>query len=98
MVDYDVANNNGGWGWSAGVGCDPQPYFRYFNPFLQSLAHDPDCEYIKKYLPELNDVPAKAIHNWNEEWANYKSTGYPQPIVDFAEQKEKSLKMYKDAI
>lgn len=96
LVDYDVANNNGGWGWSAGVGCDAQPWFRYFNPFLQSKEHDPMCEYIKKYIPELKDVPPKAIHHWDTEWENYTSSGYKKPVVDYKEQKEKSIIMYKD--
>ena len=98
LVDYDVANNNGGWGWSAGVGCDPQPWFRYFNPFLQSKEHDPECVYIKKYLPELKDVPAEDIHNWDTEWVNHKDVDYPKPIVDYSAQRDKSLEMYKDAL
>lgn len=98
LVDYDVANNNGGWLWSAGGGSDAQPWFRYFNPYLQSKEHDPDCEYIKKWIPELKDVPAKSIHNWETEWENYKETKYPKPIFDYATQKEKSIKMYKDAL
>jgi deoxyribodipyrimidine photo-lyase len=98
LVDYDVANNNGGWEWSAGTGADAQPFFRYFNPYMQSEEHDPECEYIKKWIPELKDVPNKAIHNWNTEWENHKDSSYPKPIVDYTEQKEKSLKMYKDAL
>jgi deoxyribodipyrimidine photo-lyase len=98
LVDYDVANNNGGWGWSAGVSCDPQPWFRYFNPFLQSKEHDPECVYIKKYLPELKDVPAEHIHNWDTEWVKHKDIDYPKPIVDYSVQRDKSLEMYKDAI
>lgn len=97
LVDYDVANNSGGWQWSSSVGADAQPYFRYFNPYLQSKEHDPDCEYIKKYVPELKDVPAKDIHNWETEWPNYKDTKYPKPIVNYAEQKEKSMKMFREA-
>jgi deoxyribodipyrimidine photo-lyase len=98
LTDYDVANNNGGWQWSAGSGVDAQPWFRFFNPFLQSKEHDPECEYIKTWIPELRDVPNEAIHNWNEEHSNYKESHYPKPIVDFKEQKEKSLKMYKEAL
>lgn len=98
LVDYDVANNNGGWAWSSGVGVDAQPWFRYFNPYLQSKEHDPKCEYIKKYVPELKDVPAEDIHNWEEEWIKYKDIGYPKPIINYAQQKEKSIKMYKDAL
>ncbi len=98
LVDYDVANNNAGWQWSAGTGSDAQPYFRYFNPYLQSKEHDTDCEYIKQWIPELKDVPSKDIHDWENTWMNYKDTRYPKPIVNYAEQKEISLKMYKDAL
>lgn len=98
LVDYDVANNNGGWTWSSGVGVDSQEYWRTFNPYTQSKEHDPECEYIKTWIPELKDVPAKDIHNWDIEYEKYKATGYPKPIVDYAEQKEKALKMYKDAL
>ena len=98
LVDYDPANNNGGWQWSAGTGADSQPYFRIFNPFLQSQNHDPDCEYIKRWVPELKDVENDVIHNWNDKEKIYKENiniKYSRPIVDYTEQKEKALKMYK---
>jgi deoxyribodipyrimidine photo-lyase len=98
LVDYDVANNNGGWQFSSGSGADSQPYFRYFNPYMQSKEHDPKCEYIKKWIPKLKDVPNDAIHNWDTEWEKHKECGYPKPIVDYKEQREKSIKMYKDAL
>jgi deoxyribodipyrimidine photo-lyase len=108
LVDYDPANNNGGWQWSAGTGADSQPYFRIFNPFLQSQNHDPDCEYIKRWVPELKEVENDIIHNWNnlekinkinnnQENTNKRmDTKYPRPIVHYSEQKEKALKMYKE--
>lgn len=115
LVDYDPANNNGGWQWSAGTGADSQPYFRIFNPFLQSQNHDPNCEYIKRWVPELREVDNDIIHNWDKQSDNDKrsedkqsdndkrsedkqhiTTGtYIKPIVNYAEQKEKALKMYK---
>jgi deoxyribodipyrimidine photo-lyase len=98
LVDYDPANNNGGWQWSSGGGSDAQPYFRYFNPYLQSKEHDPECEYIKKWIPELKDVPPKDIHNWEIEWVNHKNSGYPKPMINYSEQKEKSIAMYKEAL
>ena len=94
LVDYDPSNNNGGWQWSAGTGADSQPYFRIFNPFLQSQTHDPDCEYIKLWVPELREVENDVIHNWNDD--NNTTDKYIKPIVDYAEQKEKALKMYKE--
>ena len=98
LVDYDVASNNGGWQFSSGSGADSQPYFRYFNPYTQSKDHDPKCEYIKKWIPELRDVPNEDIHNWDTAWENHKDIKYPKPIVDYKEQREKSIKMYKDAL
>jgi deoxyribodipyrimidine photo-lyase len=99
LTDYDPANNNGGWQWSSGTGADSQPYFRIFNPYTQSKEHDPDCEYIKKWIPELKNIPNEVIHNWDKEYENFKNvTKYPKPIVDYVEQKEKALKMYNDAL
>ena len=98
LVDYDVASNNGGWQFSSGGGSDSNPYFRYFNPYMQSKEHDPKCEYIKKWIPELQDISNQDIHNWDIEWVNHKDCKYPKPIVDYKEQKEKSIKMYKDAL
>lgn len=98
LVDYDVANNNGGWQWSSGSGADSQPFFRYFNPYTQSKEHDPKCEYIKKWIPELKDIPNEDIHNWDTAWEKHKDIKYPKPIVNYPEQREKSIKMYKDAL
>lgn len=95
LTDYDVASNNGNWQWVMGGGADSQPYFRIFNPWSQSKEHDPEANYIKKWIPELKDVPAKAIHNWDSEYPNYKTVNYVEPIVDYAVQKEKVLDMYK---
>lgn len=98
LVDYNVANNNGGWQWSSGGGSDSNPYFRYFNPYMQSKNFDPKCEYIKTWIPELKDVPPEDIHNWDIAWEKHKDIKYPKPIVNYAEQREKSIKMYKDAL
>jgi len=98
LVDYDPANNNGGWQSSSGGGADAQPYFRYFNPYLQSKEHDAECEYIKRWIPELKDVPPEDIHDWEIAWEKHVNCGYPKPIIHYAEQKEKSINMYKHAI
>ncbi|MCX8197066.1 MAG: DNA photolyase family protein [Candidatus Micrarchaeota archaeon] len=81
LVDYDPAVNNGNWQWVASTGCDSQPYFRVFNPWLQQKKFDPDCAYIKKWVPELSDLPPLAIH---ELYRNQKMRprDYPPPIVD----------------
>lgn len=99
LIDYDPSNNNGGWQWSAGTGADSQPYFRIFNPFLQSQNHDPNCEYIKRWIPELKNVPNEIIHNWDKyedkNETDKMNIKYIKPIVDYSKQKEKALKMYK---
>jgi len=96
LTDYDPASNNGNWQWTAGTGADSQPYFRIFNPWLQTKEYDPECEYIKTWIPELKDVPIKDILHWDTEYIKYKNIKYNKPICDYSEQKEKVLKMYKD--
>ncbi len=98
LVDYDPASNNGGWLWSSGGGPDSQPFFRYFNPYTQSKEHDTQCEYIKTWIPELKDIPPADIHKWDTAWEKHKECSYPKPIVNYAEQRDISIKMYKDAL
>ncbi|KAL0256532.1 DNA photolyase phr1 [Diplodia seriata] len=100
LVDGDFASNNGGWGFSASVGVDPQPYFRIFNPLLQSEKFDPDGEYIRKWLPELKDVKGKAIHDPYGRGAEdiAKKNGYPRPIVEHKACRERALARYKAGI
>src|SRR6185295_15831974 len=62
LNDYDLAANNGNWQWAASTGCDAQPYFRIFNPVTQSEKFDPQGKFIRRYVPELKDVPDKYIH------------------------------------
>lgn len=93
LLDGDLAPNNGGWQWAASTGCDPQPYFRIFNPWLQSEKFDPDGEYIKRFVPELKNIPAQALH---DPEANRSAFKYPTPIVDHKAQKEKALALYKN--
>jgi deoxyribodipyrimidine photo-lyase len=65
LLDYDYASNNGGWQWAAGTGCDAAPYFRIFNPTLQTQKFDKNLEYIKKWVPELNsfDYPQPIVEH-----------------------------------
>ena len=98
LTDYDPASNNGNYQWVAGTGADSQPYFRIFNPWRQTEEWDPDCKYIKNWVPELANVPEKDILKWETEWVNYKDIKYPKPICNYEEQKNKALKMYKDAL
>jgi deoxyribodipyrimidine photo-lyase len=93
LLDGDLAANNGGWQWTAGTGTDAAPYFRIFNPVLQSQKFDPQGDYIRKWIPELRGLNAKEIHTpWEK---NIKIAGYPeQPIVDHKIVKERTLQAY----
>jgi deoxyribodipyrimidine photo-lyase len=55
LLDFDLASNNGGWQWAAGSGCDAAPYFRIFNPYLQTKKFDPDFKYIRRWVPEFEE-------------------------------------------
>ena len=96
LTDYDPASNNGNWQWIASTGADSQPFFRIFNPWEQAKKYDPEAEFIKKWIPELKNVPVKDIMNWEEaeKYPIYKTLDYPKPIVDYKKQKELALKMY----
>ena len=92
LVDYDPAVNNGSWQWAASTGCDAQPYFRIFNPWLQQKKFDPDCDYIKKWIPELKGFHPKEIHKHFEN----PVLGYTQPICDHRVEKEITLDMFEE--
>ena len=94
LIDADVANNNGGWQWSASTGTDPQPYFRIFNPTLQANRHDPSGEYVRTWVPELRRVPDALLH---EPWrADAAVRGdYPPPIVDHHVERSVALAEYQ---
>lgn len=96
LIDGDFASNNGGWQWAAGTGCDAQPYFRIFNPVSQSKKFDPEGKFIRKYLPELENVPDKHIHFPH----TYLSSGvvennYWEPITDLKVARTRALHHYK---
>lgn len=93
LIDYDPAVNNGNWQWAASTGCDAQPYFRIFNPWRQQKKFDPDCDYIKKWIPELKDLSPKEIHNL-EKQRPAKESLYPKPIVDHKEASSTAKAMY----
>ena len=95
LYDYDPSQNNGGWQWSSGSGTDAQPFFRTFNPWLQSEKYDKECEYIKKWVPELRNIPNKHIHKWYDYHKNH-DVNYPAPIVDHKYAVQKTLSKYKE--
>lgn len=84
LLDYDPAINNGNWQWAASTGCDAQPYFRIFNPWTQQQKFDPDCAYVRRWLPELQAIPPKTLHNLFK--LEEALPGYVCPVVDHATQ------------
>jgi deoxyribodipyrimidine photo-lyase len=102
LLDYELASNNGGWQWAAGIGCDAAPYFRIFNPTLQSQKYDPHGTFIKTYCPELKNLSAKQIHNPSEAkdlpMGFQLGVDYPRPIVDYKSQRQKALGLYRDHV
>lgn len=93
LIDGDPAANNGGWQWSAGTGTDAQPYFRVFNPVSQGEKFDPDGLYVRRWIPELRDVPTKFIHA--PHLMDKPPTGYPAPMVDHGMARERALAAFK---
>ena len=98
LLDGDLAANNGGWQWSASTGTDAVPYFRIFNPFSQSERFDADGSFIKKYCPELTDIPAPALHAPAKLTAEItkKKITYPAMIVDHKMARERALAAFKN--
>jgi len=92
LVDYDPCVNNGNWQWAASTGADAQPYFRIFNPWLQQKKFDPECQYIKQWVPELKHLSSKEIHTWYK--ATEQKNGYPLPVLDHATESKKTLAMF----
>ena len=93
LVDGDLANNNGGWQWVAGTGLDAQPYFRILNPVLQGETHDPTGAYVRRWVPELRQVPDRYIHRpWE---APTPPAAYPKRIVDHARERLVALELYR---
>ena len=102
LLDGDEANNNGNWQWIASVGVDPAPAFRrMYNPALQQERHDPDGVYVRRWVPELRDVPGKRLAEpWRMTADEQRAAGcvigvdYPEPIVDHRAERERAKRRY----
>jgi deoxyribodipyrimidine photo-lyase len=94
LIDGDLAQNNGGWQWSASTGTDAAPYFRIFNPVTQSEKFDPQGHFIRRWVPELSRLPDKQIHQPAQSGL-FHSGDYPAAIVDLKESRLRALDAFK---
>lgn len=102
LVDADLASNSLGWQWVAGCGADAAPYFRVFNPVLQGEKYDADGEYLRRWVPELRDLPDRYLHKpWAAPPSVLSKAGvtlgetYPRPIVDLKASRERALAAFE---
>lgn len=101
LVDADLANNIAGWQWTAGCGADAAPYFRIFNPLLQSSRFDSEGAYLRRWLPELANLPTRYLHApWEAPQDDLSAAGivlddtYPRPIIDHSVARKRALGHY----
>jgi deoxyribodipyrimidine photo-lyase len=104
FVDAEISAMVGGIQWAYSIGTDAQPYFRVFNPWTQGEDHDPDGEFIREYVPELENVPDQYIHrpytmpeDVQEGSDCVIGDDYPEPIVDHDERREEAIERFKEA-
>jgi deoxyribodipyrimidine photo-lyase len=95
LVDADLANNTLGWQWVAGSGADAAPYYRIFNPYLQAKRFDPEARYLKRWLPELSDLPVQVLHEPWRDPVQLAARRYSPPLCDFATSREAALAAYQ---
>ena len=100
LVDYSPMQNNGGWQWASSTGSSAQPYYQMFNPWVQASKFDPDCAYVKQWIPELKDVPAADILRWydpkiRKKWLDEEGVAYFDPMVDHEKERKKTFAAYK---
>ena len=102
LLDADLANNSASWQWIAGCGADAAPYFRIFNPVTQGQKFDPRGEYVRRFVPELDQMPDKFLHNpWQAPENVLHDAGvslgetYLKPIVDLKASRERALAAFK---
>lgn len=102
LVDYSPIQNNMGWQFNSGSGPDAMMWLRVFNPYTQAIKFDPECEYIKKWIPELKEVDNHDILNWDkpEIYNKHLENGikYYAPMIEHSEQRLKALALYKKAL
>jgi deoxyribodipyrimidine photo-lyase len=103
LVDADMANNAASWQWVAGSGADAAPYYRVFNPVLQGEKFDPEGNYVRRWVPELSDVPTSVVHRpWQSETgysalkpAHAHASSYAKRLIDHDYARKRALESYK---
>ena len=93
LHDADIANNTAGWQWVSGSGADAAPYFRIFNPVMQGQKFDPNGDYVRRWVPELEDIPTHLIHD-PELLSKVRPQSYPPAIVDHKAARDRALAQY----
>jgi deoxyribodipyrimidine photo-lyase len=103
LVDADPASNTANWQWIAGSGADAAPYFRIFNPILQGEKFDADGSYVRRFVPELADMPDSHIHKpWEASKSVLDRAGvklgdtYPRPMVEHQGARDRAMAAYKE--
>ena len=96
LIDGDLAANNGGWQWSASTGTDSVPYLRLFNPISQSQRFDPDGQFLRRWLPELQGLGKREIHNPSAQRSLFGKADYPAPIIDLGESRARALDAFRN--
>lgn len=96
LLDYEASSNIGGWQWGASTGADASPYFRVFNPYIQSKKFDKDGIFIKSVLPQLKEMDAKLFHIENGASSNL-FVDYPKSIVDISQSRKQAIEKFKRA-
>lgn len=95
LVDYDVSSNSGNWQAVVGGGLYSMPWFRVMSPWAQSENHDSQANYIKEWIPELENVSSKHIHKWYKYYKKYTDVDYPKPIIDYNKKREEYMEKMK---
>ncbi len=96
LIDYDPSQNNGGWQWGASTGADPKP-IRIFNPYTQASKYDSNAEYIKRWIPELVDVPNNVLSDGKTQNFTMLAPLYPPPLIDQKMSYHRAREAYKEA-
>ena len=99
LVDADLASNAASWQWIAGSGIDSQPFFRVFNPVTQGQKFDPAGAYVRRWVPELADLPDRHVHTpWTAPSAMREGLDYPAPVIDLSEGRQRALDAYRNTV